>query len=170
MYSRRFRVYIVSLSTLHPLFHPQCHTGNQELEWTWDQVLGRICSRGQKHWHWRTEEQKSIIDWVHISSQSDMPHSIHTGFSTQLAKCLLHLGIFGVYCHYCGWSGNESTLMLLQPIVCEHYYNTVCGCLYVNTSTVQTTEIHSRFITAAEVTPYHWNLNTNHHRHLFRCL
>ena len=66
---------------------------------------------------------------------------IHTEFSTQLAKCLLHFGTFGVYCHYCGWSGNETTLMLLQTIVYEHYYNTVCGCLYVNTSTVQTTAV-----------------------------
>lgn len=52
----------------------QCHPGNQELEWTWDQVLGG-CSEGQSTWIEELENKK-ISTQFPLAHNTDMPHSI----------------------------------------------------------------------------------------------
>ena len=52
----------------------QCHAGNQELERTWEQVLGG-CSEGQSTWIEELENKKISTEFP-LAHKTDMPHSI----------------------------------------------------------------------------------------------
>ena len=53
----------------------QCHAGNQELERTWEQVLGG-CSEGQSTWIEELENKKISTEFP-LAHKTDMPHSIY---------------------------------------------------------------------------------------------